>query len=723
MGKSNTMKKMIITIMVAAFALVLGACGAGNQPADGRGSGPLNFKDGMAQPMLTYSSADVANAESDIQRFCVYVETDHDTDGDGKADLVKAFVQVPKAALVGGYDAAVIYDPTPYPAGYILHSNGSASYPYAKKSFDYKKLYEPGKKRKPSKETTGILAAAKADPSEWSYTPPDMEGEKGYYNAGLYDYFLIRGFAVVEACGIGTFGSEGYELCGTDLERDSHKCVIEWLTGKRVAYTDTKNNIAIKADWCNGNVAMTGTSYGGTLPFEVATTGVEGLKTIIPIAGISNWYDYTNSQGVSIYSIPHYTDYLAAFNAGASFLDDDWTVTDDQYGAWLKQIAADETKANGNFTGTWKERDYSNDTDKINCTALIVHGLNDFNVLTKQADLMYKAFKEAGQDVKILFHQDGHRHFYGKMVDEELYEELMNKWLSHYLYGVDNGIEKMAPVTVQSNVDGSFKTYDSWGEAGEVLKAKPLQKSHAKAAGFKGSAAGRTGTTVIRNGKYDDFFNNYLSQGADPEQFFKDLNEEHAAVFTLDVPEETTIYGVPAVHLKLSTSDVDQDNRMVSAVLLDTAKNGKTFKVYKVKKSLSYTVPKKSLEGFEYGGGHDPGRIKEFVQSPATAKLFSKGWMDLMDPDAGYISSEQPKKQKLNSNQYYDYTLYLTPTVYKVRKGHQLQLVVLAQDPYRSRNNDYEDGTPEFNDNVTEPVYSFTIDNSSVKVDIPVTKD
>lgn len=37
-----------------------------------------------------------------------------------------------------------------------------------------------------------------------------------------------------------------------------------------------------------------------------------------------------------------------------------------------------------------------------------------------------------------------------------------NRWLSHYLYGEDNGIEDMAEVTVQSNVDGSYRTYDSW---------------------------------------------------------------------------------------------------------------------------------------------------------------------------------------------------------------------------------------------------------------------
>ena len=116
------------------------------------------------------------------------------------------------------------------------------------------------------------------------------------------------------------------ELCGTDLQRDSHKCVVEWLTGDRIAYTDKTHNIAIEADWSNGNVAMTGCSYGGTLPYEVATTGVKGLKTIIPIAGIASWYDYTNSQGVPTLFDVNYADSLAAFNC-LTVAEPSWIMT------------------------------------------------------------------------------------------------------------------------------------------------------------------------------------------------------------------------------------------------------------------------------------------------------------------------------------------------------------------------------------------------------------
>ena len=46
-------------------------------------------------------------------RFCVYVETDYDMDGDGRRDLVKAFVQVPRNAVMGHYKAPVIFEARP----------------------------------------------------------------------------------------------------------------------------------------------------------------------------------------------------------------------------------------------------------------------------------------------------------------------------------------------------------------------------------------------------------------------------------------------------------------------------------------------------------------------------------------------------------------------------------------------------------------------------------
>ena len=46
---------------------------------------------------------------------------------------------------------------------------------------------------------------------------------------------------------------------------------------------------------------MIGGSWDGTIANAVAATGVEGLETIVPIAAISSWYDYTRGNGIPYY--------------------------------------------------------------------------------------------------------------------------------------------------------------------------------------------------------------------------------------------------------------------------------------------------------------------------------------------------------------------------------------------------------------------------------------
>ena len=78
------------------------------------------FEKGEAMPVFPFTDGrkeGYTNADSDIIRFCVYVETDYDTDMDGRRDRVKALVQVPRSALEGDYKAPVIYEARPYIAG------------------------------------------------------------------------------------------------------------------------------------------------------------------------------------------------------------------------------------------------------------------------------------------------------------------------------------------------------------------------------------------------------------------------------------------------------------------------------------------------------------------------------------------------------------------------------------------------------------------------------
>lgn len=260
----------------------------------------------MAQPIIdyyknyvgdnysnTYLNEQGDTCYSDVLRFCVYVETDYDTDLDGYNDLVQALIQVPTAAVRGDYKAPAIFHASPYIAGTSDKQADRFDRKVDLEGFKEEDLYKSGSRTRELKQENPVSsfeAAEKTKLTEWNYQYEDLQDDSELKNkdylASIYDhdYFLIRGFAVVLSAGLGTNGSEGLETCGSDAEREAFKSIVEWIHGdpERIAYTDKVNNIPIKAEWSNGNVAMEGLSYDGTMAYEVATTGVEGLKTIVP---------------------------------------------------------------------------------------------------------------------------------------------------------------------------------------------------------------------------------------------------------------------------------------------------------------------------------------------------------------------------------------------------------------------------------------------------------
>ena len=169
------------------------------------------------------------------------------------------------------------------------------------RKFDFADLDKEVPARIPEGTISAMDLALKADSADWYYPDKGNNNSMVYENLDNFNYYLVRGFAVVVSAGFGALGSDGFNYVGSEYERDAFKFVVEWLHGDRVAYADREGKIQTKADWSNGNVAMTGRSYAGTMPFAVATTGVEGLKTIVPVAGIADWYTQQNMQGAQRY--------------------------------------------------------------------------------------------------------------------------------------------------------------------------------------------------------------------------------------------------------------------------------------------------------------------------------------------------------------------------------------------------------------------------------------
>ena len=693
----------------------------------------MNIVDGMAQPMVSYSKieAGYTNKGSDILRFAVYVETDYDTDRDGMNDLVQAVVQVPRAAAEQKYDAPTIFEASPYFAG--TGDDTGLDYkvpdPVYNPSVSENDLYVSGTKHTAQYATVSSCELASWDYAEkyssknWYYNYENAKGDKknNYFNSGVFnhDYFLIRGFAVVVSAGLGTNGSDGLETCGSKAEVDAFKNVVEWINhmdGRR-AFADREGTIPVEADWSNGKVAMRGASYNGTMAYEVAATGVEGLETVVPEAAISSWYEYSNTQGVTRYDDNKYTSALAGGESSRFFGKDpkdpanggstvSWDAIRKLCSNLFGYFDHSQTELAGHYGDYWASREFSNptklDMDKIHASALIIQGFNDYNVRTKQADLMRNIFKESNNEVRMILHQGGHETLESIMVYKGMYfNELLNKWYCHYLLGVDNDIENILPkVCVQSNKDGAFYDYDEWyendwynddnkiitvssGNTKEIILAKPDKNTQgSEGAANPSQKPGPAGGGSMMSGDdpyytIDDYFEgldiNRDGDGAEGKVYFE--------TWMRRIPEEITIQGKPVVKVRASVSERPTSGRMIlGAMLYDIS--SESFPAYEADPKDPDDMLRNTIisGGIDMGEGLDPIDYQEFKTTSVKKKLITKGVVDLSHPDsegAGYEPWLAVSGNDIETDTYHDYTIHMLPTFYTVRPGHYLWLYLI----------------------------------------------
>lgn len=377
------------------------------------------FSDGQAQPVFD---------PKDVLREDVWVTAPVDSDHDGHDDLVHAQVVRPRATLQG-MKVPVVYQASPYFAG----GNDIANH-----DVDVE-LYEPGSRRAPEGPRVAAHGVGPAAIS-WRYQ----------------DYFTARGFAVVYGESLGTGLSTGCPTTGDVNETIGARSVVDWLNGRTPAHDAA--GAAVRADWSTGKTGMMGVSYNGTLPNAVASTGVAGLETIVPIAAISSWYDYYRYDG----------DVVAA--GGFQGEDADvlaeyvYTRADRQIcRPVIDGLAAAQDRVTGDYTPFWDVRNYRNDVGKVHASVLVVHGLNDWNVKSDQFAPWYAALREHGVEHKIWLHQAGHADPYN--LRRDVWLVTLNKWMSHYLYGVDNGIQNEPKATIQRE-DLSWTDEADWPAPG-----------------------------------------------------------------------------------------------------------------------------------------------------------------------------------------------------------------------------------------------------------------
>lgn len=562
-------------------------------------------------------------------REVVYVETPVDTAGTGQTDIVKLSILRPQ---VDGKIPAVITN-SPYHQGVNDVASDKAL---------HKMEGELAEKQVGTiqvKQTS--ITKLDLDQRELPIRPATEKlGHITSYS--LNDYFLARGFASLHVSGVGTLGSTGYMTSGDYQQVEGYKAVIDWLNGRTKAYTDHTRTLEVKADWANGKVATTGLSYLGTMSNALATTGVDGLEVVIAEAGISSWYDYYRENGL-VTSPGGYPgedlDSLTALTYSKSLQAGDFLRSKEAYEKGLAAERAALDRTSGDYNQYWQDRNYLLQADKVKCEVVFTHGSQDWNVKPIHVWNMFHALPS--QIKKHLFFHNG-AHVYMNNWQSIDFRESMNALLSQKLLGHDNGYQLPTVIWQDNSGEQTWTTLETFG--GENEAVLPLG----------------TGSQTISNLYAQEDFNRY---GKAYPAFHQDLYTGKANQISIELPvrEDLLLNGQVTLKLRVASSVA---KGLLSAQLLDKGS----------KKRLAPIPTPKTRLSLDNGRYHAQENLLELPYVEMPQRLVTKGFMNLQN------RTDLMTVEEVVPGQWMNLTWKLQPTIYQLKKGDVLELILYTTD-------------------------------------------
>ncbi|GLR18103.1 Xaa-Pro dipeptidyl-peptidase [Portibacter lacus] len=543
-------------------------------------------------PIIENGEAQIVPEFSDRTKYIrhdLWVETEFDTDGDGILDRMHVDVTRPWQTDSMDLKLPVIYASSPYYAG--TQGNVPGAF------WDVR--HELGEKAGPRTQA-----------------PVKRRGERPVISNDEIDKWVPRGYIVVHSSSPGTGLSDGVPTVGGDNESLGPKSVIEWLSGKDNGYTEGKGGEKVKAFWSTGKVGMTGTSYNGTLPLAAATTGVEGLKAIIPIAPNTSYYHYYRSNGL--------------VRSPGGYLGEDIDVLFDfiysgdeskrPYGMATvrdKEMAEGMDRETGDYNDFWAGRDYVNDMGPMKAALLMSHGFNDWNVMPEHSYRIYKAAKEKGIPHMAYYHQNGHGG------PPPLW--LMNKWFTKYLHGVDNGVEKLPRAYIVRENDDREKPTEYADYPNPDAKDVDL---------YLTPGAPETGSLSLNKG------------AGGKETLVDNFSFDGASLAKAEITNHRLLYLTPVLEKPVHISGEAKINIKLAA-------NAKAANLSVWLVSLPW----------------NDGR-----RSKITDNIITRGWADPQNHRS--ISESDP----LVPGKFYEFSFNLQPDDQIIRKGQQIGLMIFSSD-------------------------------------------
>lgn len=567
----------------------------------------------------------------DVIREVVYVESRVDTDNDGLPDLVKVSIIRPR------YDGQMpsVMTASPYHQG----TNDKAS---------DKALYKMEGELEVKPPHTIELEEPKlnlVEPHGQAEVVLEAEEKLSHINSSytLNDYFLPRGFANLYVSGVGTRDSQGLMTNGDYQQIEAYKNIIDWLNGSCRAFTDHTRKRQVKADWSNGKVATTGISYLGTMSNGLATTGVDGLEVIIAEAGISSWYNYYRENGLvtSPGGFPGEDfDSLAELTYSRNLQAGDYIRGNEAHQADLEKVKEKLDRKTGDYNQFWHDRNYLLNAHKVQAEVVFTHGSQDWNVKPLHVYQMFHALP-CHINKHLFFHHGAHVYMNNwQSID---FRESMNALLSMKLLGLDSSYQLPTVIWQDNIAPQRWQGLDNFGKQDEL---------HTFSLG--------TEEKVIHNQYEQKDFERY---GKTYQTFNTELYQGKANQITIDLPVSQDIHLNGRVELKLRVKS-STNKGLLSAQLLELGQ----------KKYLQPYPAVLSARTIDNGRYHMLENLCELPFNPSAQRVITKGYLNLQNR-TNLLTIEE-----IQPNEWMDFKLELQPTIYKLKEGDTLRLVLYTTD-------------------------------------------
>ncbi|RZQ62263.1 CocE/NonD family hydrolase [Amycolatopsis suaedae] len=261
-----------------------------------------------------------------------------------------------------------------------------------------------------------------------------------------YDnYFVPRGYAVAQVDMAGTNRSTGCNDNNGPNNTASSTAVIDWLNGRTKGYASVDGDIERTAEWSSGAVGMIGKSWDGAAAIRAAGSGVEGLKTVVPIAAVSSQYTWTYENTGA-----HQPRKRTPYEYARDFSSPAQLPKCREFLADLKRRIEPPGYVSGDYSPGWAEQDANPTAKNVRASVFIVHGQADWNV----TPLHYGTwFDQLPADVpkKMWLSQAGHVDPFDFRRAE--WVTTLNRWFDRYLYDIDNGIDNEPALSVEQAPD------------------------------------------------------------------------------------------------------------------------------------------------------------------------------------------------------------------------------------------------------------------------------